>query len=355
MPSFRIQTPSEQVADYLREKILSGYYRKVMPGKSALAREMGVDAKTAGLALELLEKEKLLLFQGAGRPRRIVLSRGRETNGLKIMILCYEARDRQIHYIVELVHQLIEQGHQVSFAKRSLVEMKMDIREIGRLTKGNPADAWIVMAGSVPVLEWFSRQPFPCFALFGRTDSAEIASTGVRTHLVYQGLIDRLVELGHQRIVFLVREERRKPSLGRDEKVFLECMRSHGIKVGNYNIPDWEESVEGFHDCLDALFSVTPPTVLIADQPELFIAAQQHLLARGTRIPEDVSLISTNYDYAMSWCKPSVAHFVWDPQKIIRHVLRWAANTAQGKKDLKKSFVKPTLIDGGTIGPAPKE
>jgi DNA-binding LacI/PurR family transcriptional regulator len=353
MPSFRIQTPSEQVADYLREQILQGGYRKVMPGKAALAKDLGVDPKTAGLALELLERKKLLIAQGPGRPRRIVLPRGHRGKRLKLMLLCYEPRDRQTHYIVELVHQLIEQGHHAGFAERSLVEMKMDIHKISQLVKKHPADAWIVTAGATDVLQWFSGQSFPTFALFGRSELADIAGTGVKTHDACRDLVDRLIELGHQRIVLLVREERRKPNLGSDEQAFLDYIQSHGIKTGKYNVPDWEENVEGFHECLDALFAVTAPTAILVDQPELFIAAQQHLLARGLRVPEDVSLISTDYEYAMSWCQPSVAHFDWDMHKLIRQVMRWADHTAQGKKYLKKSHVKSKFVDGGTIGPAP--
>lgn len=49
----------------------------------------------------------------------------------------------------------------------------------------------------------------------------------------------RLHELGHRRIVLLVREERRKPYPATFEQAFLDGLKELGITTGPYNLPDW--------------------------------------------------------------------------------------------------------------------
>ncbi|MFN7342838.1 MAG: substrate-binding domain-containing protein, partial [bacterium] len=82
--------------------------------------------------------------------------------------------------------------------------------------------------------------------------------------------VRRLINLGHRRIVMMVREERRKPTPGLSERAFIQELESNGIKTGSYNLPDWEDNVDDFHRCLNSLFKHTPPTALILDEMQHF-------------------------------------------------------------------------------------
>jgi DNA-binding LacI/PurR family transcriptional regulator len=85
----------------------------------------------------------------------------------------------------------------------------------------------------------------------------------------------------------------------------------------------------------------------------LFFPTYLHLLRRGIRIPEDVSLISTDFHPQFNWCVPPVSHFNWNPRDVILRILRWANNTAMGKEDLKKKTLEASFVAKGTTGPAP--
>jgi hypothetical protein len=73
--------------------------------------------------------------------------------------------------------------------------------------------------------------------------------------------VRRLVELGHRRIVMLVREERLKPYPASFEQTFLHELTASGIAVGPYNLPVWEDNRSGFHRCLDSLLELHPRQV----------------------------------------------------------------------------------------------
>jgi DNA-binding LacI/PurR family transcriptional regulator len=164
----------------------------------------------------------------------------------------------------------------------------------------------------------------------------------------------QLIELGHRRIVFLTRRALRIPQLAPLLKVFLDELEAHGISTGTYNLPDWEEDLDGFHRLLNSLFQHTPPTALIVDESIFLVATMQFLQNRRLQVPEDVSLICTDGDPHFTWCRPSIAHIQWDTAPVVRRALRWADNVARGKQDRRQKVVTAKFLEGGTVGPAPK-
>ena len=227
----------------------------------------------------------------------------------------------------------------------------MDPGKVARFVKANPADGWVVDSGSLGVLEWFADQSLPVFAFFGRHIDLPIAGVGVQKIPAMLTAVRRLVALGHRRIVMLVREERRKPQPGGMEQTFLDELGRLGIPAGSYHLPDWKDSREGFHRCLDSLFQHTPPTALIISESLLFAAAQQHLAHRGIVAPEHVSLICDDPDPLFAWYEPPISCFHWDPAPLVRSAVRWANQMACGKRARHKTFYEAKFVEGGMIGP----
>jgi len=153
------------------------------------------------------------------------------------------------------------------------------------------------------------------------------------------------IELGQMRI------PQQAPIL----QIFLNELAAHGIPTGAYNLPDWEEDVDGFHRLLNNLFQHTPPTVLVVDEATFLVATTLYLQSRGLQVPRDVSLICTDGDPHFTWCRPTVAHIQWDTAPVVRRALRWADNVASGKKDIRQKVVKAEFFEGGTIGPVTAE
>jgi DNA-binding LacI/PurR family transcriptional regulator len=354
MQPLKILSPAAQVAAYLGGQLRRGAWQGEMPGAPSMALELGVDHRTVIAAFDLLEREGVLASQGVGKRRRILHQDKQAPPALRVRILTYEDGDRQLFYIVELQHRLIEAGHVASFASHSLHGLGMDVKRVGSYVKDSEADAWVVFAGSREILEWFATQEKPVFALAGRRHGISIAGCGPDKLPAQRAVLRRFVELGHRRIVMLAREERRHPQPGYFERMFLEELESHGIRTGLYNLPDWKDDVEDFHRCLDALFRHTPPTAILIDEMQLFTAAQLHLAQLGILAPRDVSLVCTDPNPAFAWCRPSIAHFQWDASPLVRRITRWADNVARGIDDRRQSFTKAQFVEGGSIGPVPK-
>lgn len=232
-----------------------------------------------------------------------------------------------------------------------LQQLGMNPAKLARFVAANPADAWVVCSGSREVLEWFSAQPMPVFAFFGRHLTLRMAGATVGKIPALLVAVRRLLALGHRRIVMLAREERRKPQPGLFEQAFLDELGRHGIRTGPYHLPEWENSRKGFHRGLDALFRHTPPTALFISESAPFVAAQQYLARRGMTAPEKISLICDDPDPAFEWFEPAISHIRWNPEPSVRGVVRWADQVARGKRPHGKTVSEAEFDEGGTIGP----
>lgn len=338
---------------HLQRQIKDGKWDKVIPGRQELAMDMGVSNKTVESALQQLEMEGVLIPQGAGRRRKIADIEKNAPVGLRIKCLSYENSDRTLAHHMDVQRRLEVAGHRHDYAHKSLHDLGMDLKRVTEFVEADDADAWIVSCGSVEILDWFSRQSKPVIAQFGRFSGLPIAAVGVRKIPAMTEAVRKLVALGHRRIVLLSRIERRKPTPGAYEQAFLDELESHGIQTGAYNLPDWEDNMNGFHRCLDSLFSITPPTALLLSESPQYIAAQHHLAQRGWVAPRDVSLICDDPDLTFSWCIPSISHVTWDSRPVVNRIVKWADNVAKGKVDIKQFYTHAEFVEGGTIGPAP--
>jgi hypothetical protein len=353
--ALRFLSHAQQLAAHLRSEILQGKWRGSMPGILRLEGEMGVNRNTIDAALQLLEQEGLLVSQGPGRRRKIVLPIGRvEALGMRVALLVIDSPARGIDYMIDLRRLLEEAGHVSYFPDKTLVDLGMDVRRVAGFVKKTEADAWVVCAGSHEVLEWFAQQETPAFSLFGVRHGLPVAGTGPDKAQPLAEATRRLIALGHRRISFLCRREIRLPEPALGVSAVLGELEAAGIATGAFNLPDWEESKEGFERCLDSLFGPTPPTALILDEPVLFNAGFHHLARRGLRVPGDVSLVCTDGDPGFAWCQPSVAHIRWDYRPVVRRIQRWANNVSRGKEDKRQTLTKAEFVEGGTVGRAPK-
>jgi DNA-binding LacI/PurR family transcriptional regulator/DNA-binding transcriptional regulator YhcF (GntR family) len=355
MPSLHRLSVAEQISAQLREELSRGRWRDKMPGVIRLADELEVSRNSVEAALRQLESEGLLIGQGLGRNRLIAKSRANTLHPMRVAILLFELVDRQLEYIGGLQHALVEAGHSAIFPSKSLSDLGMKAARVRRLVKQTAADAWVIVGGNREVLEWFSKRPEPSFALFGRREGLPLAATGPDKPSAFVAATKHLIGFGHRRIALLARHMRRRPEPGRTERAFLGELEAHNIPFGDFNLPDWEETKEGYQELLSSLFRVTPPTALIIEEAPFFIATQQFLARVGLSIPEDVSLICADPDPAFSWCEPTVAHIRWDSRPVVRRLVRWAATVSRGGRDVRQDFVAAEFVEGGTVGPAPVE
>jgi len=355
MEPFAPRSTSQQLAAHLKTEIHKGAFGEAMPGIKQLKRTLGVNSRAVEDALHQLESEGLLVPQGAGRPRliRIPKDSGRSAQ-LRVAIMRHEPEDKAWTFALKLHSRLQDAGWQVHYAPKTLKELGMDPQRVGPCVQSVEADARVVIGASREVLEWFARRPTPVMSCFGRPEKTAIAQTGVITSTARVELVRRLHALGHRRIVMLSERMRRLPQPGVPEQSVLDEMERLGIPTGAYNLPDWDDTPDGLRACLDSLFAVTPPEALIIGSPAMFLCVRDHLRDQGLQAPEDVSLICIEYDPTLAWLQPEPTRIESDSDQVVQQIFRWLRGVARGRPTKRKAHVEARLIEGGTVGPAPK-
>jgi DNA-binding LacI/PurR family transcriptional regulator len=344
------------VADHLKEQIRIGRWTDVIPGENLLVTQLQIGRDTARAALALLEEEGLVVSDGPGRRRRIVEGRSvSRIRKLRLRILPFDKQTKEVVVVSTLLAELQEAGCDVDFASKSLHELGMDVGRVARLVTKEPADAWITCACARPINEWFSAQPFPTLALFGRIRGLPMAAAAPALIPSLVAAVRHLTGHGHKRIVMFAREERRKPVLALPERTFMEELNAAGLETSAYNLPDWEENRDGLIRQIDELFRLTPPTALIFQETPIFVAARAYLAQRGIIAPRDISLLACDPDPSFEWSKPTVSHLRWDHRPVVRRVVKWAKNIARGKDDIRQVLTDSEFFEGETIGPAPRK
>ena len=358
MSSSRFKSLAEQVANKIRDDLVSGRWTGVLPGRKTLAAELGVNHKTCDAALRLLENEGLIQTQAKGLGRAIVESALRDqlTPNLKVRVLLYEQSDAHAHFMVELLHRLRERGYEASFVGRTMKGLGMKKERIIRHVESVEADAWIILAGPSDLLHWFAAQPVPAFSLYRQMREVPMASILPNKQVAMDDLLERLVTYGHRRIQLITREDRRKPHPGAIEQGFLAALQALGIQTGQYNLPDWGDNPDELGTLLKSLFRhpSSRPTALIMSEALVFYSVLQQLAAMGLKAPADVSLACMDHSPLYDWSLPRATHFYWSTSPLISRMVRWVDNISLGKKDLRKTTIRAKLAVGGTIGPAPR-
>lgn len=350
MDAINVLSAAEQVAEHLRNELLRGALSGSMPGAHPLAEELGVNHKTVKAALQLLEKKGLLVGQGAGRRRKIVLPEDHAPVALRVALLVFDFPAWGADYMIELKHQLEVAGHVPVFTDKTLEDLGMDAERVARFVKKTGADAWVVSAGTSEVLQWFLQQKIPAFAIFGRQRQLKIAGVGPDKIPALVETTQRLIELGHQRIVFLDSLYKFSDP-GVTGTAFLDALSAGGITVGSYNLPGWEGGLEGLYAYLDSSFRISPPTAIFAGSASTYFATLHFLLSKDIHVPRDLSLICVDDDPYFKQCQPSVSRIRWSSHSVANSIVRWVWNISQGKEDTRQTTIKAEFVEGGTIGP----
>ena len=359
MSHFRRLSLVEQTATHLREGLRAGRWRGQLPGVVRLAADLGVSINTLRPALRTVEAEGLVMLGANGRSRHVPARVSNRKRPLRIGILLFDSLAKEAGQSLELFlglhHALEAAGFTVFFSKESQCGLNHSVKRIARYVQGARADAWVVGAGSRPVLEWFASQPLPALALFGRRAGLPMAGVGPDKLPALLDATRRLIALGHRRIVYVCRRIHRLPEPSPLARALLTELSAQGCAAGErFVLPDWEETPAGLHTLFATLFHTTPPTALFLDETPIVLAAQQFLARRRLRVPDEVSIIAEDADACFQWCEPTLAHIVWRNPPVIRRIEQWANALSEHQTDIRQITFPAEFIPGGTIGPVEK-
>lgn len=349
---FRRLSLAGQIADSLREGILSGRMTGHLPPERELCGMFNASRPAIRQALHSLQKEGLLHIRRARRPEIIRMSpRGKKRcEGNRVVMLFTEPRNFLGHWtlmaIDELRRMLHDQGFLFDLVMGSKLDREHPQKRLEKLTEQFPGDHWILAGASLAMQEWFAGRPwnvvsmgnvFPHIRIPFVND--DLRGTAYHAAGVFLGL-------GHKRVVFLMRREGTAGEPGMEEG-FLKAFPTGSGAEGRV-IRHSGEVMELTRRLEEIYSGHSDAGALLVSHAEDTLTAFHWFLKNGIRVPQDVSLISFQWEGYLERLRPLPAWYYTEPKLHATKLCRLIFNPWGGKRTPRLIF--PEFFKNETLG-----
>jgi LacI family transcriptional regulator len=342
----------------IRLRITQGNWQDALPGERSLAELLGVGRDTVRLALQLLERDKVISPSQAGSKRKIrMASNHREkskSDGLRIGMLSprrIEQLSQPMLFEVDHLRQAlaIKDGALELFAPGWYDDHKPEKRLV-QLLKDEPCDAWILFRSSSSIQRWFEESQVPCLIRGYPQANIQLPHLDVDWEATARHAAGRLWRLGHRRVGILT-----PPEALEGVKAAVRGATELGEPgFSALEIPE-NGTVDGVIHALSRAFKHRePPTALIATRPRQAASAMTWLAAQGIRLPSQMSIISLAYEPFFDYIFPLVSGYRVHPETVSKQVIRRIEALVAGNPNRRShSWISPTIVKGASVAELP--
>lgn len=346
-----------QAADILREDLRTHKWRGQLPGEHFLCNHLAVSRNTLRAALDVLRREGLV-EASQGRRRRITARVQRITRVTKSNLVAWLSTEPMrvlsssiFFYIDELRHYLQNAGYELWLCERPLFQHHHE-RALESMVRQTNAACWILILSTAEIQRWFWERKIPSIVLGFPHQGIRLPSIDIDYRAVCRHAVGVFMNLGHRRLALLIPKT---PWAGEfaTEQSFRQAFQSGRHANAAPLVVYHDASAAGVRKALDSLFhSPQPPTGILVVNVRHMLTVITYLMSKGIRIPEEVSIISRNYDWFLDDIYPRVAHYRFDSNLFARRLARLVVQLATtGLLPARPTWIMPTFRRGDTLAP----
>lgn len=355
---FRRRSLIEQAAQALRTAVAAGALADPLPGEHTLAEQLGISRPTLRAALAMLAGEGILTL---ARGRRTRLNPGARPHPPKprsaeVCIVCPQSR----HQIQPGEHPILLQLHARLAANGIPWEDHFDRRlavtrpeaRLRELTRRHPRACWLLLASTAPMQRWFAATGLPCLVLGTCHPEVRLPSLDIDYRAIGWHAGGALSAHGHRRVAVMLPATPLAGDLACVEG--LRAALTQAAPQADLLLLRSDSEPRALRPRLDRLLAAaTPPTALFCLLPTQSLAALLHLLARGRRIPEDVSLLARDIPPALASVMPEFAHYSRPVDRQATRALKLTQDLLAGRAvPPAPCLIAAEFRPGRTLGPA---
>ena len=340
---------SKQVADILREQILSGRWGNKLPGYRPLCEELAVSQPTVKSALAILTSEGILLPAEPAKSRTIAPKAISKTSKkIKHLIVITPKPMEALHSVIlsilrPIILEVQKRGWSSELIVTPAYKQSDPCSTLDKLKEEHSADSWLILSPERPMIEWADQSSLQILALGGDVQRSEIPSLGNSLSIMSIQAFSKLLSIGHRRII--MGTVGLKAGIAEaTNKALQQCFRNYNSTFSsNYNIADFpRNNPQKFWEILENIFTLTPPTAIILPTCHYLATLLSFCNMRGIRIPEDLSVIVVANSSHLPWFRPQIAHFDTPTKQLSKQLIEWIINHPtqnRGYKDFELPYV----------------
>jgi DNA-binding LacI/PurR family transcriptional regulator len=240
-------------------------------------------------------------------------------------------------------------GWEVQFQVFDFIHVKRPKRSWDEkvvIEEGQPV---IALHGSFPLAQWALRKKVKILFLGGVIHDLPIPLVAVSTSMMVKMAMQKLVALGHTRIVLPICDHAPE-FVHRLNSAMQQSLEANGHPyIKSYHTPESPyQTPDVTWRILERAFAEHPPTALVLLDWRELITAHCFLTNNGCRIPDDVSVVLLHDFVDVAWFQPKLARFRYPERRMIRAMIHWLEKGGSGESI---KIPPPEFLLGKTIAP----
>ena len=345
-----------QTVGLLRDAITTGVWGKLLPGEVTLCNELQISRVTLRAALAQLEREGWFT-SGRGRrreiiPRKFALAAAPPKTTI-VLLSPIPQKNIPANVILQLFalrERLAAVGFELEIVPNSACFSQRPDRALEGLHREFHAACYILYLSTEAMQRWFSAGKINCMVTGSCHPNVKLPSIDIDYAAVCHHAVGRFVAAGRTRLALLMPRSDQAGNL-ESGRGFLSAGSKMVQSQVHTIVADHGGTVESICRTIDRLIgSPAPFNGLLIAKPSHVITVLSHLLRRGIRIPEDISVISRDDDPVLDNLVPAVGRYQTDPTKFVRKVARIIIDSVEsGSFQHRSQRMIPTFIPGQTL------
>ncbi len=349
---FKRRTLAEQAVGALRDSIRLGTWGRLLPGEVELARRLRISRPTLRAALAQLASEGVIIIRKGARSR--ICSDGRRRSRDVPPSVCVINLTRNPGVSVQPL--LMEMRAQFAtqaigweeITDRSLAGNAPEKR-LASLVHGRRRLCWLLVGCTAAVQRWFQAARLPTLVVGTCHEKIELPSADIAYKAIGWHAAGVLSRCHHSRVALVVTE----PVLAGDMECIngLRSYRPPGGRPLKVTLLSAGAQVHEFRSALDRLLAGPErPTAIMSIHVAPMLTVLTHLLRRGYRVPEDVSLLCRVTEMVVDAGLPELTRYANPAIKLAHQVVRMVNGLLTGNRlSAKPCRIMPAFVPGATV------
>ncbi len=343
---------ASQTAECLRDGIRQGLWREQLPGERELCAQLQVSRRTLRAGLAELERAGWVIV--AGR-------QGRRLNGdridridpvrrKEIAVLSafpHTAISHLLIFVLDVLREkLARAGYTTVLHSQPACFSTHPARALKKLVGQHPAAAWLIFGSKEPMQRWFIEQRLPCLVVGSCLPEIALPSVDSDHHAACRHAGGVLLRKGHRRIALVLPRDVYGGDVASEAGLRAALRDSAELQIIRH-----DGTTAHLCTLLDrALRLPEPPTAFLVARPIPALTVMMHLLRRGKRIPQDVSVIAREDDPSLRCSSPPLAHYADSPEHFARRLAVAARQLAEtGALPPRPIRLMPEFVAGESV------